>query len=464
MKITAYQNNKRPGSTKLPPNGVDINDVKLKDSVDIMSPVFLLSFDITSYNYLYVPAFHRYYWINNISYDGRLYTITCACDVLASFRSDILNSNQYVLRAQSEYDSSIIDTLYPQKTGNKILSTNKNFFQKASGGTYILGIIGKAQSGGSVSGSAQYIMISSSELAKLMNYLFEPDNFTDEIVSDAVKTFFNPFQYIIDCMYFPFTWSTYGDELTLGWFTPSVDGSPITCNYISQLSWTGGSIDMEIPRPISDINDFRNYSPYASYRIYIPFFGWTNLDSNLLKGNSALELFFCLDFPTGTMMCKVIGKQTAEIITTMETQCAAKIPLAQVSYSQSIMGIAGGVIDTLSGGVGSALSALGFNSIGETISGIGDAAGMIGQQVSTKGSMGCISQDDFEWRVILQCSYFESVDFDVSDFGKPLCKIKKLSDLSGYCKTLDSHISITNATSNEMQEIETLLNGGVYLE
>lgn len=467
MNITLYNFAKERNSLDLPSGGT-VRSCVLKEQSSITSPVVDMSGVDGLYNYAYIPSFDRYYYVTDIvKVTNDITRYSLAVDVLATYRSEILASSQYVLRSTNNVDVSIVDSWYPQKSGNKSTMKNLQFFDQEAEGTYILGVVGPSD--GSITGAVQYVMMNAANLSKLMNFLFTDSNFADEITDDVVKTFFNPFQYVVDCMYFPFGWDTYGDNLRLGWFEPKDGDSPVRCKYLDTISWTGADITIDIPRPVSNAQDFHNYAPYADYRLYIPYFGWTDIDANLLKNDAQLELYFSVDFPTGTMMCEIVGKQSAMIITTLETQCAAKIPLAQVAYSQSIN--PGNIVSSVA--KAGAWFASGMMEIidpndelgtAEIITGIGDGIANASKQVSTKGQMGCISQKQFEWRVMFVCNYFESVATDINKFGAPCCKTLTLSSLgSGFCQCMNPHVEISSALTGEVDQIESYLKGGVYL-
>mgnify|MGYP007101885808 FL=1 len=75
----------------------------LHDSTDVEFPVIVLHGIYTAYNYCYIPAFQRYYFIENIVIHGNTTIIKCTIDVLYTYRTDVLNS--YALINQStEYN------------------------------------------------------------------------------------------------------------------------------------------------------------------------------------------------------------------------------------------------------------------------------------------------------------------------------------------------------------------------
>lgn len=90
-------------------NKVDY-DIKIKDNVSIINPVIILKNEtlITS-NYAYIPNFNRYYYIDDIEvFPNDVYNLSLKCDVLMSFKNDILNSNAYINQSTNDnkyYDS-----------------------------------------------------------------------------------------------------------------------------------------------------------------------------------------------------------------------------------------------------------------------------------------------------------------------------------------------------------------------
>lgn len=62
-----------------------------KETSSIINPVFYISrnIDMTDLNYLEVPEFHRYYYINDISVSQQYYELKCKSDPLMSFKTQI---------------------------------------------------------------------------------------------------------------------------------------------------------------------------------------------------------------------------------------------------------------------------------------------------------------------------------------------------------------------------------------
>lgn len=83
------------------------------ESCDLYNPVLIVktSTSINS-NYLYIPAFSRYYFIVNKNLDkAGLTIISCECDVLMSFRSSILSSTQMIIRSADIENVNVAESL-----------------------------------------------------------------------------------------------------------------------------------------------------------------------------------------------------------------------------------------------------------------------------------------------------------------------------------------------------------------
>ena len=73
-------------------NGLEI-DINLKASVDLVNPEIVLNGDFRGYNYVHLPDLNRYYFIERFEQlNLKMVQLYLKCDVLESYKSDILNS------------------------------------------------------------------------------------------------------------------------------------------------------------------------------------------------------------------------------------------------------------------------------------------------------------------------------------------------------------------------------------
>lgn len=132
-----------------------LTNVKLKDSCSVMHPVIRInrrSFAkntqaLLDVNYAYIPEMGRYYFIDDITTenDGTVsYTLTC--DVLYTYKGDLLSTTVLAIRAQTMGESLYTDPEYPIRS-NKIIKPiiigyipdevddlNNNFYMTVAGG------------------------------------------------------------------------------------------------------------------------------------------------------------------------------------------------------------------------------------------------------------------------------------------------------------------------------------------
>lgn len=87
-------------------------DVRLKDKSSVVNPVLLLKSETyINFNYAYIPKFQRYYFVDDISvFPNKMYLLTLRCDVLTSFKDDILKSYARIVEqtnSNAYYDSNL---------------------------------------------------------------------------------------------------------------------------------------------------------------------------------------------------------------------------------------------------------------------------------------------------------------------------------------------------------------------
>lgn len=89
----------------------------LRDISDVINPS--ITFECTDdkilkSNYVYIPAFNRYYFINSItSVRTNLWRVNLHCDVLYSFRNDVLQIKAIIDRQENNFNRYLIDNNMP---------------------------------------------------------------------------------------------------------------------------------------------------------------------------------------------------------------------------------------------------------------------------------------------------------------------------------------------------------------
>lgn len=120
----------------------------LKNITDKTNPEITIAGDVQTlltYNYCYINEFQRYYYITNISVENsNLITISCKCDVLMSFSTEILNLNVVLDRQENSFNMYYTDSEIPVMSykfvqaklfsKNPITTTNQHIIIKLCGG------------------------------------------------------------------------------------------------------------------------------------------------------------------------------------------------------------------------------------------------------------------------------------------------------------------------------------------
>ena len=112
----------------------------LRDECSVINPTILVEHsNLSSYNYVYIPEFNRYYFITEMTIvRNNLWRISLKVDVLESFKFNILNLSCIVDKQQYEnYGNNIDDGSYINKADSFVEIANyPNGFN--SNGEFIL--------------------------------------------------------------------------------------------------------------------------------------------------------------------------------------------------------------------------------------------------------------------------------------------------------------------------------------
>ena len=94
MIAKTYNTNDSTNTINKTLNFISDIDVKFKEEVNIYNPNIMLKYDdLINFNYMYIDKFKRYYFIEDVEvFPNKIYKLTLKCDVLMSFKDDILNS------------------------------------------------------------------------------------------------------------------------------------------------------------------------------------------------------------------------------------------------------------------------------------------------------------------------------------------------------------------------------------
>ena len=508
MQITFYNFGKKTNSTKLVNvQGDTFNHCELKGGTNMVSPILVIKEIPTAWNpiwnYCRIPAFSRYYFISDWRWVNGVWECACACDVLATYKTQIGETSQYILRSSFTYDGNIIDTAYITKTSVQTNIVNiPTFFEKnLDDGFYVVGIIGSYVT--ATQGAITYYQMTASELGQLRNYLMSNNflqneglaNLTDFVPADAVKVIYNPFQYIASCQWFPFPESAIPaaqkiqtSTINFGWWTINLSAYALGANLTSYVR-TGSHRFVAHPQSATR-GDYLNKNPYTSCILRYPPFSEVEIPVQYIRPNSddEIQIEISVDFITGLAYMNLYSLNVTESpavrtmhLARLSTKLSVDIQLAQVGadylaqHTQQIVNKANWEISnvrTAMSGISiwdpiGSLVNMGVNSIelnemqksyraSDFDSYIRNGA----PQLLTGGSNGSLAA--FKQNPVFCYTYYILVDENKDNIGRPLCSINQISDIPGYIMVQNPIITIPCLIQERMMIIQYMANGFYY--
>lgn len=477
--VTLYTFSKEVNSTRRPTGQGSTYSCQSNADFDIINPRIPLAMaagsaaNPTAYNYMYVAAWGRYYWINRWAWEGGLWTAYGSVDALASWKTEIGATSAYILRAASEKDPLVIDTLYPTKANPTIemSSVNNPWAQFMPGGCIVCGIIG--------SGATQYYYFTPINFTAFINYLLS-DQYTEDVLSSfaygqsqtlldgypELKMLVEPLQYIASIIWLPFRPDPeeYNLESTItikvGFVSVTAASASIGYGLSNKtLIWT------DIPKhPDAASRGAYCNTSLSGYEITIPPFGTIQLDPGIVGQSTSLAALITIDARTGAATMELRSNGGGALLARLDGNLGVQYQVGQVvnqGYGlatgiQTGIQVGGSVISgASSGGIVGGL----VNAISGGLGMVGDAAKCAIPHASSTGSVGSISQ--FHGDCNLQATFYRPVAADNTHRGSPLCAVRTISNLSGYILCCDVELSIP-CTAEETTQIKAYMEGGFF--
>ena len=472
MTAVFYTFEKPKNSTKQPTAAGTQFTVELKENTSVLNPVLIMTasttgfptpFDPSYFNYAFVSSFGRYYYIEDVQYILGHWEFHLTVDVLASFKVAIGNQSVYVERSAYESNGDIIDNLYPAKTDVQITSATiaTSWSNVApSGGCYVIGLI-NYQSSNHI-GAVTYYATNAAGLNGLLNFMFGNSIWNastiTEMGEDLFKSLFNPFQYVVSCMWFPASPSTYGStqtDMKVGYWSSGVNAYMVDA--VTDVRFITGTIP-DHPQAATRGN-FLNYAPYTRITLFCPPFGEIPIDPTFTRVGKFLYAKVMIDPITGQATLRVAfsnvstGAYSAKACFEKTAMMGVPIQLAQVlsDYSAGVSSLSSGLT---SGSIAGAVMGL----IGATVQ---SAVATQAPKVSTSGANG--SFVNFALNPELVVEHTKLVDENNADLGRPLMATRTLKNIPGYIKCTEAHFNGT-CFSTEKDDINRYMIDGFFYE
>lgn len=451
MQITIFSGfSKEHNSTKQPSGGTVVN-CYLKDDTSLIRPVFVL--DSGNFSVNYVQWGNRYYFVDDVvSIRNSTVELHCLVDALASWKTQIGSSSQYVVRSSSAYDEYIVDSMYPADVRTNIQTVEIDLGLDTANTSYVLGVV---NSESNASGGITYYCMTAGMLSQLMGYMFG-GNWLDapltEVSLELQKELVNPFQYIVSCMAFPFDVFDAGfptEMIKFGYWTSQMASYIIPGSGRYKNSFAG----VQVPRhPQSNIRGaYLNSAPFTRMSLSAYGFGTCALDPQDFVSNTQLSLNLLVDKYTGTGKLRISNTGDGNTLFELNGQIGVPIQISQITQNLVNAGLSG---------VATAVSALAGNPLG-VASGITSAVQSLMPQIHTAGSVG--SMVNFIKKPILTMQFKNLVTVDNEHLGRPLMQRRTINTLSGYMQIENPDVDIP-ATATEKDTIMNFMRSGFYYE
>lgn len=501
MAITVYfsYDSKRRNSTKqlqMP----DHYDCVYKNGCSMLNPTLLLELPINVFPAC--TAFKiedRYYNVTDIqSVRNNLFEITGEIDVLATYKSAILASTQFV--SYSSHNSSIWlpDTRIPLlKSGQVSAATTTMNFLFTDVGFYVLSTIGK--------NGADIWCADKIKIRDLLNKITDwSDDLIDDVLnadypwsqSQSVVYDFSTVESAIEsmslmsmltgfagnayadapnclrsCIWVPFlaTWFVDGsDEIYLGQFPTGVTAPHCSAEPASR------SVTVSIPWHYSD---WRRATCEEVY-LYLPLVGLVNIPSDEIVSESSITVTWSATATDGCIAYLV--KAGSQVVGTFGANASANFPIGvsqQSSAGEQAQAIGNAVSKTVSNGIETAKAVSGGNAFDIASSAANTAFGAISGAYNVVDTMltrhnsyiggigggaGVGLSKDLTCFTVAHPTVMQPADMK-DTMGLPTMIPMSLASLTGYCQCANAHLDIS-ATATEKTLIDNYLNSGFFIE
>lgn len=451
-------------------------------------------------NYAYIDAFGRYYYITDIvALTNELFEIHFASDVLMSFKDQIRALSAYVNRNEFDFDPFIEDNLRPTRMDKSVyefvpierddeedpskVNTRLGTGQPTITSNAVLTTVtnlGPVNSNAISAPTLDLPFIRTDSFVSSYtsaSYVGSVDKFSAifESIRQAGKQ--NYFNFIKSFVAYPFNIPGTSDTHPIGFGEEAYNPTPILP--ILNCPWTYSKLgqyfvisDFMAPTPTG----FTDFAPSSIYEIYLPFYGWTDLDVNVCGGHN-LIVYYSVNYEDGSGNVYLYDVSNERLIFSSPCQIGIKIAWS-ISNAEELeaqknalglnlaVGLLGSTVSTGLGVVtGNPVSITGGIMGGiKTVTGYISSSSMLFPKASATFNGGFSTIFAPIKVKIRKTSRIYSPDTGFAhQFGKPLNQVRALSSLSGYTRVGQIHLDgISGAFSGEMDDIETLLANGVY--
>ena len=506
---------KRRNSTKQPATLSDQRTVTLKENCSQDHPVFICSGNNFNYNYCMWDS--KYYFIEDtVSLANNEIEIRCVMDPLATYKSEILASTQFVSYSSQSGGTWLADNRIPvQKNATVAKNTTTMNFLFNDTGFYVLAAVGEngCQTYGLDRSEVDALIQNvntwiaqdkntaetpiSQPIGQAYSWPASGNDYADlsSVITDSMASMvsklcdcFAHMQYSVvqsdvlgnayvsapscvrSCIWVPFfatffTTGAGGATIHLGAYDTGVTAR--TCKTTPESR----TVTVNIPWQYSD---WRRTVCEEVY-LYLPMVGLVNIPSDEIVNESQIEVTWSATATDGCIAYLV--KAGNQVIGTFGANCAVNYPIGfsqQASAGEIYQSYLAGAEKMISTGVqaASGINPAGWiaGAAGATMEGINTAYDVANTALSRHnsciggigGGAGVGLDLDLTCYTVAHPTVISPADMKVT-MGLPTMKPIALSTLTGFCQCANAHVEAP-ATAGELDAIDFYLNSGFYIE
>ena len=467
----------------------DYFEVNFKEPTSIINPRLVIS--AASFSYNAAKWGDRYYFIDNIvSVGNGRWEVSCVLDVLATYKTEILASTQFVSYSSAGNGSWLQDMRIPVLNDVTTRENTIGVTLFSNTGSYILTTLGMfGVSSYRVSKSTLNNLVEELQTwvddannvikAGLSNTL---DSLTTALIDTGVvgNTYELAPQCVRNCVWVPFDAGTIDAgsslmNLTLGNYQCKDSGGNFLYGYELNQIYFYLATGINIPWQYSD---WRRAVCEDIY-LFLPFVGMIQLSSDSLAESTYLQIIVTITPSDGGVCYEVkAGDQT---LGTFGGECAAQVPVG-INQLQGLGKTASTVIGGLGKRVAKGVISTGAAALAAPVAGVAvGAANLVGTVAGTAYDVanamnttnpsvvggvggGAAGGQDLTIRCYsVAHGTSTSPSSMATTMGLPTMKPMSLSGLTGYCQCANAHVAAA-AQSEELEAIDAFLNSGFFIE
>ena len=278
-----------------------------------------------------------------------------------------------------------------------------------------------------------------------------------ELVEAIKRTISNPLDYIIGLNIIPSQGLSIGTSKVVRFgFVSSGVSMPVLASQYFTVDCGALAFDTLCG------NTFLDYAPYSKFSIYLPYIGFKDVDPNDFVGHT-IGVVYHGDCVTGGITAYVT--KDGSVMYQYSGCCALNVPLSADSWGETISGaisVATGIVAAAASGGAAGVGLAAAKGAASVAANPSLLSPQVSHSGAVSGGAGCMGVQ-YPFVIREAVNFHSTVNFN-KESGYPAYYYKKFADVTGFTTVLDPHVgNIENATREELDEIERLLESGVIL-